>query len=61
MAATIFVACDALIYPKGWEVIVDELVTWNRAADASCLANSKAFLYFEAFKVHTHTYTNSAV
>lgn len=32
-------------------------------ADASCQVNSKAFLYFEGFKVHTplHTHTNSAV
>lgn len=56
MATAIFVASDADL-SRVVRNHIGELITQKRTADASCLANSEALLYFEAFKVHTHTHT----
>ena len=60
MATAIFVASDADL-SRVVRNHVGELITRKRTADVSCLVNSKALLYFEAFKVctHTHTHTHS--
>ena len=58
MATAIFVASDADL-SRVVRNHVGELITRKKTADASCLANSKALLHFEAFKVHTHTHTHT--